>query len=155
MHGKITKLSIRELTFNIQPNQINTNATNDNSLRKRKIFLFKIMGIPCPSPTRKFFTHMETSPSTVKGFKFWSLLGSRDLWAVTVLTFVTPIRDIRLYGSYPRTRDTHTCFREFGSGAVITCFYDLSLSRLVRATNIPHARRMLYPTALPPRLVAR
>ena len=27
-------------------------------------------------------------------------------------------------------RDTHTCCRAFGSGAVTTCFYDLGLSRL-------------------------
>ena len=30
----------------------------------------------------------------------------------------------------PRTPDTHTYCRAFGSGAVTTCFYDLGLSRL-------------------------
>ena len=40
MYSKITKIFIRELVINIQPSQINTNATNDNSIRKRKINLF-------------------------------------------------------------------------------------------------------------------
>ena len=32
--------------------------------------------------------------------------------------------------SSPRSRDTHTYYRAFRSGAVTTCFYDLGLSRL-------------------------
>ena len=31
---------------------------------------------------------------------------------------------VRLYWSFPRTLDTHTYVRSFGSGAVTTCFYD-------------------------------
>ena len=38
--------------------------------------------------------------------------------------------DISLEWSSPKTRDTHTCCRAFGSGAVTTCFYDLGLSSL-------------------------
>ena len=36
-------------------------------------------------PTREFFTHKETSPLPVNGFKFWSTLGTRGNWAVRVL----------------------------------------------------------------------
>ena len=32
--------------------------------------------------------------------------------------------------STPKTRDTHTYCQAFSSGDVITCFYDLGLSRL-------------------------
>ena len=35
--------------------------------------------------TREFFTHIETSPLPVKGFKFWPMLGSHGHWAVRVL----------------------------------------------------------------------
>ena len=37
---------------------------------------------------------------------------------------------IRIKWSFPRTRDTNTCYGTFCSGAVITCFYYLALSRL-------------------------
>ena len=36
-------------------------------------------------PTRKFFTHLETSPLPVEGCKFWPMLGTHDHWAVMVL----------------------------------------------------------------------
>ena len=39
-------------------------------------------------------------------------------------------RGIRLLWSSPRTRDTHTCCRAFGCGAVTTSFNDLGLSQL-------------------------
>ena len=84
------------------------------------------MGIPCHSPTRRFFTHTETSPSTLKGFNFLSILLSNE-GSLACQTYTS----IRLYGSYPRTRDTHTLFRDFGSGTVTTCLYDFRLSRLV------------------------
>ena len=35
-------------------------------------------------PTRKIFTHLETSPWPVKGCKFWHLLGIHGHWAVRV-----------------------------------------------------------------------
>ena len=35
--------------------------------------------------------------------------------------------DISLEWSSPRTCDTHTCCRAFGSGAVTTCFHDLGV----------------------------
>ena len=41
-------------------------------------------------PTRKFFTHMETSPLPVKGIKFWPLLGTHGHWVVRVLKRATP-----------------------------------------------------------------
>ena len=36
-------------------------------------------------PTRKFFTHIETSSLPVKGYTFWPMLGTHDHWAVRVL----------------------------------------------------------------------
>ena len=85
-------------------------------------------------PTQEVFTHMETSPLQVKGCKFWPLLDIRSHWVVRVLQRATPTttctQDIRLYWSSPRTRDTHTYYRAFSSGAVTTCFYKLGLSRL-------------------------
>ena len=51
-------------------------------------------------PTREFFIYMEMS------------------------------LDIRLQWSSPRTRDTHTYYRTFSSGAVTTCFYNLCMSLL-------------------------
>ena len=61
------------------------------------------------------------------------MLGTYGLWAVMVLQRATPTvtRGIRLYWSSPRTCDTITYCRTFGSGAVTTCFYNLDPSRLV------------------------
>ena len=36
------------------------------------------------------FTHMETSPLPVKGFKFWHILGTCGHWAVRVFKRATP-----------------------------------------------------------------
>ena len=46
-------------------------------------FLLNLFGIFRPS--REFFTQMETSPLTVKGRKFWPMLGTHGHWAVRVL----------------------------------------------------------------------
>ena len=85
-------------------------------------------------PTQEVFTHMETSPLQVKGCKFWPMLDIHSHWVVRVLQRATPTttctQDIRLYWSSPRTRDTHTYYRAFSSGAVTTSFNDLGLSRL-------------------------
>ena len=87
--------------------------------------LFCLFGVY--RPTRKLFTHMETSPLPVKGCKFWPILGTHGQWAMSVFKRATPTvtRGIRLLWFSPRTRDTHTNCRAFGSGAVTTCFYDL------------------------------
>ena len=70
--------------------------------------------------TREFFTYMETI--TGEGVQFltfarhsWSLSSEGSLACPTYSTV---------------TRDTHTNCRAFSSGAVTTCFYDLSLSQL-------------------------
>ena len=36
-------------------------------------------------PTWEFFTHLEMSPLLERGYKFWPMLGTHDLWAVRVL----------------------------------------------------------------------
>ena len=74
-------------------------------------------------PTRECFTHMETSTWPVKGCKFWPMLRTHGHWAVRVLWLATPTetRDIRLWWSSPKTRDTHSYCRTFDSGAVTTC----------------------------------
>ena len=73
-------------------------------------------------PTQEFFTHtcIETSPLPVKVCKVWLMLGTHGHWAVRVLYRATPTvtRDIRLLRSSPRTCDTLTYCRAFGSGAV-------------------------------------
>ena len=58
--------------------------------------------------------------------------GTHCHWAVRVLYRATPAltRGICLLWSSERTRDTHTCCRAFGSGAITTCIYDKGLSRL-------------------------
>ena len=40
-------------------------------------------------PTREFFTHLETSPLSVKGCKFWPMLGNFGNWAVSCF-FIVP-----------------------------------------------------------------
>ena len=67
-------------------------------------------------PTREFFTHLETSPLPVKGWKFWPILGTYCHWAVRGLWRATPTVtwDICLECSTPRTRDTGTCCRALG-----------------------------------------
>ena len=84
-------------------------------------------------PTWDFFSHLKTSPLSVtcKGWKFWTILGTHGLWAVRVLKRTIPIvtRVNPLEWSSPRTRDTRTYCRAFGSGVVITCFNNLDLCR--------------------------
>ena len=66
------------------------------------------------------------------GCKFWPMLGTNGNWTVRVLQRATPsvTRGIRLQWSSLRTRDTLTYCRAFGCGAVMVCFYDLSVLRL-------------------------
>ena len=77
------------------------------------------------------FHSYRTSSLPVKGCKVWPMFGTRGHWAVRVLSRTTPTvtQGIRLYWSSPRSRDSHTCCRAFGSGAVSTCFNDLGHSR--------------------------
>ena len=48
----------------------------------------------------EFFTHMETSPLTMEGYKFWPMLYTYGHWAMRVLWRATPTetRDVRLDG---------------------------------------------------------
>ena len=78
----------------------------------------------------KICTHMETSPWPLKGYAFWPLLGTHGHWAVMVLYGAIPTVTWDFRWSSLRTRDSHTYCRAFGSGAVTTYFYELSLSRL-------------------------
>ena len=60
----------------------------------------------CPS------WEFDTSPLPVKGLKFWSILGTRGHWILSIF------------------RNARICYRSFGSGrAVTSCFNDLGLSR--------------------------
>ena len=56
------------------------------------IFVCLVFGVY--RPTRKFFTHMETSPLPVKDCKFWSMLGTHGHWAVRVLKRATPTANL-------------------------------------------------------------
>ena len=52
------------------------------------------------------------------------------MWRNSLCTTPSVTRDIRLWWSSPRTRDTRTYCRALRSGAVTTYFYDLGPSRL-------------------------
>ena len=82
--------------------------------------------------TREFLIYMETSPSPVKGCKFWLMLGTHE-WPLssegssachTYCDIGHPF--IMVISDDP----WHTDCRAFSSGAVTTCFNDLGLSRL-------------------------
>ena len=66
-------------------------------------------------PTEKCFTNMEMSPWPVKGCNLWPMLGTHGHRAVRILKRATSsvTRDIRLWRSSPRTRDTRTFYRAF------------------------------------------
>ena len=78
--------------------------------------------------TREFFTHVEKSLLVVifiYARYSWALSSKGSLPCHTYCD-----RGIRLQWSSPRTRDTQTFCRVFGSGTVTTCFLDLGVSRL-------------------------
>ena len=50
-------------------------------VRMLKCFL---VCLECYRPTREFFTHIETSPLSVKGCKFWPILSPSGHWKVRV-----------------------------------------------------------------------
>ena len=78
--------------------------------------------------TQEFSNHLETSPLSMKGYKFWPLLGTHGHWAGRVLWRTTPIvtRTTPSTWPSPRTPDTYIWFPAFGSGSF---FKDLGLSR--------------------------
>ena len=39
-------------------------------------------------PTREFFTHLDTSPLTVEGFRFWPMLCTHSHWEVWICIWV-------------------------------------------------------------------
>ena len=63
--------------------------------------------------TLEYFRHIDKIP--VKGLKFWPIFGTHGHWTVRVFKGATPTvtRDICLYWSSPRTRDSHTCCQAF------------------------------------------
>ena len=57
-----------------------------NNVRKgHRWFFFLVCFFGVYRPTRKFFTHMETSPLPVEGCKFWPMLGTYGHWAMRFL----------------------------------------------------------------------
>ena len=75
-------------------------------------------------PTRKFFTHMKTSPLPLKVSKVWPMLDTHDHLSVRVLHRATPTvtRGIRLNLSSPKNRDTHAYCRAFSSELALPVF---------------------------------
>ena len=59
---------------------------------------------------------------TTTGEWLCSALSEFLKWAIHTMTRANP-----WLWSFPRTRDTHTCCRAFGSGAVTTCFNNQGL----------------------------
>ena len=98
---------------------------------KKKMFVFFLFGVF--GPTREFFTqwHMETSPLSVKGCKFWpcsfwplSSVGSLacHTYCDTGYPFIMVISE--------DTRHSHLYCWALSSGAVDTCFYVVGQSLL-------------------------
>ena len=81
------------------------------------------------------FTHMETSPLPVRGFKFWPIRGSytctHNHRAVRILWRAKPsmIRDLRLYGNLRGLMAFIPVAECFCNGAVSPCFNDLGISQ--------------------------
>ena len=96
--------------------------------------------------------YIQTSPLLLKGFKNWTILGTRGHWALRVLYRAKLIVTLAILIYWPssRTRDTRarTCCRKLGNGAFTTCFNDLGLiERLSPACEVnslppwqPHLR---------------
>ena len=61
----------------------NVKACSSSSSRKMKKMFVCLFGVYLP--TREYFSHMQTSPLAVKGFKFWSMLGTHGHCAERVL----------------------------------------------------------------------
>ena len=76
----------------------------------------------------------------MNGFKFWPILGFSGRWTLRVLKCSTLLSFIR---SSPRTRDTHTCDRAFGSGTFTKYFNDLCRNRLSHSKGL-YMRQTLY-----------
>ena len=82
-------------------------------------------------PTRKYFTHMETSRLLVKGCKFWPILGTHGHWAVRFFSVPHLLwHGASAYNGHLRGPVTLTYCRALSSGAITTWFCDLGLSRL-------------------------
>ena len=56
-----------------------------NNVRKGHRWFFLVCFFGVYRPTRKIFTHMETSPLPVEGCKFWPMLGTYGHWAMRFL----------------------------------------------------------------------
>ena len=76
----------------------------------------------------------------MNGFKFWPILGFCGRCTLRVLKRSTLLTFIR---SSPRTRDTRTCDRAFGSGTFTKYFNDLCRNRLSHSKGL-HTRQTLY-----------
>ena len=124
----LEKPNISLTNFIFKENLQNVISRDEQMYIRFEVFVCSFRLFWAYRPTRKFFTHMETSPLPVKGCKFLPMLGTHGHWAVTVLMRATPTvtRGIRS----PRTRDTRNYCRALSNEAVTTCFYDLDLLRL-------------------------
>ena len=69
---------------------------------------------------------METSPLTVRGCKFWLILGTCGHWAERVLAFAC---HTYCDTGHQWTPETRICCQAFNSGAITTCFNDFGLLR--------------------------
>ena len=79
-------------------------------------FLFVCL-FGCVHPTRKIFTHIETSPFLTYARHSWPLSSEGSLACHTYCDTGHPLIMVI-------SEEHCTCCREFGSGAVTTCFYN-------------------------------
>ena len=95
-------------------------------------------------PTRDIFTHLETSPLPVKGYKFWPTL----TYAIEQWRFFYVIH-LLWHGPTPYNRHLRgpaIYTRTFDCGTVNTCFNDFHAGVSDRQSNpdLTHSRRTLY-----------
>ena len=98
-------------------------------------------------PTRKFFTHVKTSPLPDKGLQILTYAGSAFMaieqwWFFSVPNLLWHVASV--YNCHVRGPVTlaPTAMRLAVELSITTCFYDLDLSRL----GFEHAGWTLYPT---------
>ena len=85
---------------------------------------------------------------TITGIRLQSLTYTQHSWLLSTedsLMCHTNKPFIMVISEDPRTRDTHSCCRLFGSGAVNTCFKDLGVFPHPELNpDLLHVRQMLY-----------
>ena len=123
---------------------------------ERQGYLMALLFICLLKDFLELFTHSETSPLLVKGYRLWPILGPYGHLAVRATPSETQASPLNW--SSLRTRDTHTRCRPFGSVTVSICFQrhrsvptsdrtSISIMRCARA-NTMQSQRFFAPVKI-------